>query len=47
MLWRLTSGHSRSRSSAEATQARAENLFRPIWTLTPGWASTFSSQDGG
>jgi hypothetical protein len=25
MLWRLTRGHSRSRSSAEATEARAEN----------------------
>ena len=36
MLWRLTRGHSRSRSSAEATEARAENLFRPIWTPTPG-----------
>ena len=47
MLWRLTRGHSRSRSSAEATEARAENLFRPIWTPTPGWAWRFSNQDGG
>jgi hypothetical protein len=47
MLWRLTRGHSRSRSAAEATEARAENFFRPIWTPTLGWASRFSSQDGG
>ena len=47
MLWRLTCDHSRLRSSAEATEARAENLFRPIWTPTPGWAWRFSSQDGG
>jgi len=47
MLWRLTRGQSRSRSSAEATEARAENLFRPIWTSTPGCAWRFSSQDGG
>jgi choline dehydrogenase-like flavoprotein len=30
MLWRLTRGHSRSRSSAEATEARAENFLTPI-----------------
>ena len=47
MLWRLTRGHSRSRSSAEATEARAENFFRPIWIATAGWAWRFSSQDGG
>ena len=28
MLCRLTRGHSRSRSSAEATEARAENFFQ-------------------
>jgi len=47
ILWRLTRGHSRLRSSAEATRARAENMFRHIWTFTPGWAWRFSSQDGG
>jgi hypothetical protein len=39
MLWRLTRGHSRLRSSAEATEARAENFFRPIWIPTSGWAN--------
>ena len=36
MLWRLTSGHSRSRSSAEATEARAENLFQAYLDPYPG-----------
>ena len=31
MLWRLTSGQSRTRSSTEATRARDWTLLRPIW----------------